>query len=359
MNAIIEVSHLKKYFEMSKGIIKRKSQYIKAVDDISFKVVKGESLAVIGESGSGKTTLARLMTGLITSNGGEVIIDGIDILKLKGEELRKYRLKMSMVFQNPAASLNPHSTIGEALARPLLIQGVSKKEAYEKSAQMLDVVKLDASYINRYPHRLSGGQQQRVSIARALIVDPAIMILDEPTSAVDISVQSDILNLLLDLQTQYNLTYLFITHNLNVVRYFCDNVLVMYLGKAVEYGTVEQIFHAPTHPYTFNLFSSMPIMNPLDRDKRTMRILEGDAGSLLQTSSGCCLYKRCPIADESCEKNEPPYCDLGGGHRVLCHKTAEASKLKILRKDRKERTTDEIIGELARNTTIISPKNIK
>jgi oligopeptide/dipeptide ABC transporter ATP-binding protein len=359
MNAFIEVSHLKKHYEMNKGFFRRNSKYLKAVDDISFTVSKGESLAVIGESGSGKTTLARLMTGLITSNGGEVIIDGIDILKLKGEELRKYRLKMSMVFQNPAASLNPHSTIGEALARPLLIQGVSKKEAYEKSAQMLDVVKLDASYIDRYPHRLSGGQQQRVSIARALIVDPAIMILDEPTSAVDISVQSDILNLLLDLQTQYNLTYLFITHNLNVVRYFCDNVLVMYLGKAVEYGSVEQIFKHPAHPYTLNLFSSMPIMNPKDREKRTMRILEGDAGSLSQSVTGCRLYNRCPIADDICERLEPPYLEIGSGQRVLCHKIAEASSLKILRTDRNERTTEEIINELSRAAAITSPKTNK
>lgn len=317
---IIEINNIKKYFEMTTGITKKKTTYIKAVDDVSLKIKKGEILGLVGESGSGKTTLARMILKLIKPSESTVYINGIDINKAKASQMKQIRKDISIVFQDPAASLNPRATIGESIMRPLLINNFSKKEAEEKAREMLVKVKLDESYFYRYPHQLSGGQQQRICVAKALVLEPKIMVLDEPTSALDISVQAQILNLLLELQEEFSLTYIIITHDLNVVRYISDRVAVMYLGKLVELGSTDEIFDNPKHPYTKGLMASVPILDPTKRDRKKF-VIEGEPDSLINLPKGCRLSSRCVNKTEECTKKAPELLDIGNGHFVACHKT--------------------------------------
>jgi oligopeptide/dipeptide ABC transporter ATP-binding protein len=316
-NKIIEINNIKKYFEMSSGLFKKKTTYIRAVDDVSMTIRKGEIVGLVGESGSGKTTLARLILKLISPTESTVRINGIDIFDASEKKMREIRKYVSVVFQDPAASLNPRVTIGESIMRPLIINGFSRNKAIEKAKEVLEKVKLDDSYLDRFPHQLSGGQQQRVSVARALVLEPEVMILDEPTSALDISVQAQILNLLLELQKEYNLTYLVITHDLNVVRYISDKIAVMYLGKLVEFGDTDGVFDSPKHPYTKGLMASSPVLDPREREREKF-LMKGEPDSLINLPKGCRLSSRCPYKIEACEQSVPELVDIGNGHSTAC-----------------------------------------
>lgn len=316
---VIATNHLKKYYKITSGILRRKTVVVKAVDDVSLTIKKGEIVGLVGESGSGKTTLARLFLKLITPTESTVFINGIDIFRANGKQLREIRKKASIVFQDPAASLNPRVTIGDSIMRPLLIHGFTKADAEKRAKEVLNKVQLDMDFLIRYPHQLSGGQQQRVSIARALILEPEIIILDEPTSALDISVQAQILNLLLDLQEELHLTYLVITHDLNVIRYLSDKIAVMYLGKLVEYGLTDDIFEAPAHPYTRGLIASAPVLDPRKRN-REKHLIRGEADSLYNLPKGCRLSSRCPQCDDQCKNEEPDLVNIKNEHFVACIK---------------------------------------
>lgn len=314
---MIEIEGIKKYFEISKGMIKRKKQYIKAVDDISLKINKGEIVGLVGESGSGKTTLARVILRLAKMSDGDVKIDGINLRNATKADMKKLHQEVAVVFQDPAANLNPRQTVESSIMRPMIIHGVSKKEAKEKAKDVLNMVKLDQRYLESYPHQLSGGQLQRIAIARALALNPKIMILDEPTSALDVSVQAQILNLLIDLQEEMELTYLVITHDLNVIKYISDKIAVMYLGKLVEFGSTEDVSENPKHPYTKSLMDSAPILNPNLRN-REKHILKGDPGSLIKIGSGCRFCERCEFATERCRTEEPQPVFVSNEHQVSC-----------------------------------------
>lgn len=322
MDTMIKVDNIKKYFSFSKGLMKKKVSYIKAIDGISLDVYKGEILGIVGESGSGKTTLARLILNLITPDENSIYFDGANISRSDGKELRDIRKRMGVVFQDPASSLNPRSTIRESLRRPLIINGVDKSHIDSIILETIRKVSLGEEFLDRYPHQLSGGQQQRASIARAIILKPEFLLLDEPTSALDVSVQAQILNLLLDLQQEYNLTYLFITHNLSVVRYMCDRVGVMYLGKFMEVASTEEIFKNPRNPYTVGLLSSTPILSPNSRGRKKLA-LSGEVPSLINPPDGCRLSSRCPYKTDICIKNCPEAREISHGHTVACHRADE------------------------------------
>ncbi len=316
---IIEIENVMKHFKMTSGFIKKKTTNIKAVDGVSLSIKKGEILGIVGESGSGKTTLARMIIKLIEPTKNTIRVNNIDIKNPSGDQLKQLRKDVSMVFQDPAASLNPRVTVGKFIMRPLLINGFSKEEAEKKAKEMLVKVKLDESYFNRYPHQLSGGQQQRISVARALILKPKIVIFDEPTSALDISVQAQVLNLMLELHETYNLTYIIITHDLNVVRYISDRVAVMYLGKLVEVGETDCIFDNPKHPYTKALISSAPILD-VEKRNRNKYLIEGEPDSLIKLPKGCRFITRCTNKTEECSIGMPKLVDIGKGHYVACYK---------------------------------------
>lgn len=322
MEELIKIENVKKYYTYKKGIINKKEYHTKAVDMVSFSIFKGETLGIVGESGCGKSTLARLLLKLTEPTDSKIIYRGNNILKFSGKTLREYRKKIGMVFQDPASSLNPRSTIWQALRRQLIINGIDKSELDKIIIKTIKDVGLDESFLDRYPHQLSGGQQQRVSIARAIILKPEFLILDEPTSALDVSVQAQILNLLLDIQKEYNLTYFFITHNLHVVRYISDRIGVMYLGKLVELGTIEEIYNNPAHPYTYGLLSASPILSPIDRGRKKF-MLVGEPPSAVNPPEGCRLHPRCPYKISICEENTPELMDIGKNHRVACHRIGE------------------------------------
>lgn len=313
---VIELNNLKKYFTINKGI-KNKKLYVKAVDGVTLTINKGEIVGLVGESGSGKTTLARVLLNLTKPTDSHVVFNGVNLSKATKKEMKKFRTEVAVVFQDPASNLNPRDTVMNSIMRPLLIHGMSKKLAKEKAINSLELVKMDVRYLNSYPHQLSGGQLQRIAIARALVLEPKVMILDEPTSALDISVQAQILNLLLDLQESFGLTYLVITHDLNVIRYISDRVAVMYLGKLVEYGPTEEVIKNPKHPYTKGLMAASPILNPHDRDKEKY-IMQGDPGSLINLPIGCHFNPRCSYATERCLNEMPNNNILLDGHQVAC-----------------------------------------
>ena len=315
---IIEINNIKKYFETSSGLIKSKKTYIKAIDDVSLTINRGEIVGLVGESGSGKTTLARLILKLIKPTENTIKINGIDIFNASNSQMKEIRKDVAVVFQDPASNLNPRKTVLESIIRPMIIHGVPKDEAIKRAEEAIEKVQLDKSYLDRYPHQLSGGQQQRISIARALVLKPKIMILDEPTSALDISVQAQVLNLLLDIQEELKLTYLVITHDLNVVRYISDKVAVMYLGKLVEYGETDQIFDSPNHPYTKGLMEAAPIMDPENRGKEKF-LMSGEPDSLINLSEGCRLSKRCPYVTEKCFKSAPELYEVEKNHFSACY----------------------------------------
>ncbi|WP_019230521.1 ABC transporter ATP-binding protein [Sedimentibacter sp. B4] len=322
---VIELKNLKKYFAINKGISTKKV-YVKAIDDVNLKINKGEIIGLVGESGSGKTTLARVLLNLTKPTGGSVVFNGVNLTKATRNEMKKLRTEVAVVFQDPASNLNPRDTVMNSIMRPLILHGMPKKTARQKAIDSLELVKMDVRYLNSYPHQLSGGQLQRIAIARALVLNPKVMILDEPTSALDISVQAQILNLLLDLQESFGLTYLVITHDLNVIRYISDRIAVMYLGKIVEFGPTEEVINNPKHPYTEGLMAASPIMDPHDRDKEKY-IMQGDPGSLINLPSGCHFHPRCPYASEHCKNDSPQLIVLPDGHQVDCHKYAAVKNI--------------------------------
>lgn len=316
---LIEVRHLKKYFPIKGGILARTVENVKAVDDVSLFIRKGETLGLVGESGCGKTTVGRTILRLINADGGEILFDGKDILKYSKKELRKIRHDMQIVFQDPNSSLNPRMLVRDIVGEPLIINGMKKGSELEKKiGSLLEAVGLNAVDMNRYPHEFSGGQRQRICIARALALHPRFIVLDEPTSALDVSVQSQILNLLEDLQKEFQLTYLFISHNLIVVRYLSDRVAVMYLGKIVELAKTEELFDNPKHPYTQALLSAIAVPDPAIKRKNRI-ILEGDVPTPINPPSGCRFHTRCRHKMDICEKAIPEFKDIGGEHFVACH----------------------------------------
>ncbi|MEK6773915.1 MAG: dipeptide ABC transporter ATP-binding protein [Bdellovibrionota bacterium] len=305
MNQIIlEAKNIKKYFPIKKGLLLRHVADCKAVDDVTLSVKKGETLGIVGESGCGKSTLGRTLIRLYEPTGGQINFGGKDFIALKGESLRQKRKEMQMIFQDPYASLDPRMTIGQILKQPFEIHGILKgNERDEKVKWLLEMVGLKASQVNRYPHEFSGGQRQRICIARAIALEPELIICDEPVSALDVSIQAQILNLLKDLQERLNLTYIFISHDLSVVQYFCDRIAVMYLGKIVEIGTREEIFSHPKHPYTQALLGSIPRVG--EGKKKMKQTLTGEVPSPISPPSGCSFHPRCPKKMDICPKQIP------------------------------------------------------
>lgn len=319
---IIKVQNLKKYFPITKGfLVKKHVGDVKAVDDISFEVKKKETFALVGESGCGKTTAARTMLRLIDPTDGKIEVFGQDISNLNRKELLPFRRKMQIVFQNPIGSLNPRMTIGQILTEPLLFHKIvnDKKEAYDKAVEILRMVGLKPYHMDRYPHQFSGGQKQRIAIARALSVGPEIIFLDEPTSALDVSVQAQIINLFLKFQEELDLTYIFISHDLSLVRFISDKVAVMYLGRIVEMGDVDEVFENPIHPYTKALLSASPIPDPKVEKQRKRIILTGNVPNPIARPSGCFFHPRCPFKMEKCEKEYPQMYKISENHQVSCH----------------------------------------
>jgi oligopeptide transport system ATP-binding protein len=319
---LLSVEQLVKHFPIMKGtIIQKQIGAVHAVDNVSFKIYEGETLGLVGESGCGKSTTGRAILQLHRPTSGSVWFEGKDLTKLKGEELRKMRRKMQMIFQDPYASLNPRMTVGEIIGEPLLIHGISKnkKDAEVEVQKLLKLVGLNPSYTNRYPHEFSGGQRQRIGVARALSLNPSLIICDEPISALDVSIQAQVVNLLEDLQGKFNLTYLFIAHDLSMVRHISSRVAVMYLGLIVELASRDELYNHPLHPYTQALLSAVPIPDPIAEEKRTRIILQGDVPSPVNPPSGCHFRTRCPLAASICAEVEPEFREVSPGHFVACH----------------------------------------
>ena len=314
---LVEVKNLVKYFPVRAGLLQRVVNHVKAVDDVSFFVRKGETLGLVGESGCGKTTVGRTMLRLIEPTSGSVMVDGQDVFSLKPRELKSARREMQIIFQDPYASLDPRVPIGESIMEGLHIHKVgTPKERVEIMLETLAKVGLEDYHARRYPHEFSGGQRQRIGIARALALRPRFIICDEPVSALDVSIQSQVLNILKDLQYEFGLTYLFIAHNLSVVEHVSDRVAVMYLGKMVELTTRDELFANPLHPYTKALMSAIPVPNP--RMKRQRVILKGDVPSPLNPPTGCRFHPRCPVVMERCSQEEPVFKEVAPDHWVAC-----------------------------------------
>jgi oligopeptide transport system ATP-binding protein len=318
--ALVEVQDLYKYFPIHAGLASRHVGDVKAVDGVSFAIEGGETLGLVGESGSGKTTIGRLLLRLLPVTKGHIRFDGKDVLKMTGGDLRRLRRAVQIIFQDPFASLNPRMTVGEAIAEPLRIHGIVKGKAVEERVMdLLRRVGLRTYHANRYPHEFSGGQRQRVGIARALAVDPKFIVCDEPVSALDVSIQAQVINLLEDLQQQFGLTYLFIAHDLSVVRHISTRVAVMYVGKIVETADRDALYLNPMHPYTQALLSAIPIPDPALEKRRKRIVLVGDIPSPVNPPSGCRFHTRCPIAFEPCTTLEPPFKEYAPGHFAACH----------------------------------------
>jgi len=316
---LLEVKNLKKYFPVKAGIFKKTVAHVKAVDDISFAVKEGETLGLVGESGCGKSTTGRTILRLLEATAGEVIFEGKSVMDLDKKAMRAIRRDMQIIFQDPYASLNPRMTVADIVGEPLDIHKLAKnkKERNEKVREILENVGLGAEYMHRYPHEFSGGQRQRIGVARALAVDPKLIIADEPVSALDVSVQAQVVNLLQDLQKEYGLTYLFIAHDLSVVKHISDRVAVMYLGKIVELTDKHELYSNPKHPYTQSLLSAIPEADP--KKKKNRIVLEGDVPSSVDPPSGCRFHPRCPKAFEPCSVKEPEFKEYGDGHFAACH----------------------------------------
>lgn len=319
---LLDVRDLKMHFPVTRGLIlQRTVGYVHAVDGVSFSIPRGMTLGLVGESGSGKTTIGRTIVRLYKPTAGQILFDDQDLSRLEGEPLRQMRRRVQMIFQDPYASLNPRFTIGSLIAEPMHIyQTGSHQEIRDRTAELLRVVGLRPEYIDRYPHEFSGGQRQRVAVARALAINPDFVIADEPVSALDVSIRAQILNLLRLLQQQLHLTYLFVSHDLSVVRHMADRIAVMYLGKIVELANRDELYAAPKHPYTKSLLSAVPIPDPLIERKRQRIILSGDLPSPIHIPSGCRFHTRCPMAQSICRTVEPAF-ELKDGldHYAACH----------------------------------------
>ena len=325
---LLDASHVKKYFPIMGGILRHQVGSVYAVDDVSLQVLRGEKFGLVGESGCGKTTFGRTILRLEKATGGSVSMAGQDVLALEGRALKKMRRRMQIIFQDPYGSLNPRMPISDIIGEGLLAQGDkvngwgTRTVRDKRVGDYLEAVGLRRDYARRYPHEFSGGQRQRIGIARALALDPEFVVCDEPVSALDVSIQSQILNLLSDLQSQFNLTYLFIAHNLSVVQYFCDRIGVMYLGKLVEVATTDALYRQPLHPYSLALLSAIPVPDPRVRKKRL--VLRGDVPSPANPPSGCRFHTRCWLREklgnpEQCSTIDPPLRDMGAGQMAACH----------------------------------------
>jgi oligopeptide/dipeptide ABC transporter ATP-binding protein len=315
---LVQVDNLKKYFPVRAGVMQRVVAQVLAVDDVSFQIHKGETLGLVGESGCGKTTVGRTMLRLIEPTSGSAIYNGQDIFKLKSRELKPVRRDMQIIFQDPYASLDPRVPIGDSVMEGLQIHHIgTPAERVEIMMETLKKVGLETYHARRFPHEFSGGQRQRIGIARALALQPKFIVCDEPVSALDVSIQSQVLNILKDLQQEFGLTYLFIAHNLSVVEHISDRVAVMYLGKMAEMADRDELYRSPLHPYTQALMSAIPVPDP--KLKRTRIILKGDVPSPLHPPSGCRFHPRCPVAQDVCSQKEPQWRELRPGHFVACH----------------------------------------
>ncbi len=315
---LLQVANLKKYYPMKNGILGRTTETVRAVDGVSFSVDEGETLGIVGESGCGKSTTGRMIMRLIEPTSGKITFEGKDIMHLSKADLRHIRKDIQMIFQDPFASLNPRQTVGSIIEEPMIVHHMGNRtKRQQRVIELLNLVGLSAYHAKRYPHQFSGGQRQRIGIARALAVRPKLIIADEPVSALDVSVQSQVLNLLRELQLKFHLTYIFIAHDLSVVRHISDRVAVMYLGKIVEISGSEQLYEDPKHPYTKALLSAVPIPDPDNKTKRT--ILSGDVPSPAHPPAGCTFHDRCPMAMPICAKEKPPMKQLDDHRLVSCH----------------------------------------
>jgi peptide/nickel transport system ATP-binding protein/oligopeptide transport system ATP-binding protein len=318
---LVQVRNLVKHFPITQGIVfQRKIGAVQAVDGVSFDVRRGETLGIVGETGCGKSTTAKLMMRLLEATAGEVRFDGQDITHLKGAPLKAVRREMQMIFQDPYSSLNPRKTIGSIIAAPFAIHGLQKSKDERKRAvqELMETVGLNPEHYNRYPHEFSGGQRQRIGVARAIALKPKLLIADEPVSALDVSIQAQVLNLLRDMQRQLGLTLIFIAHDLSVVRHMCDRVAVMYLGRIVEIGPADELYAFPRHPYTGALLSAVPVADPSAR-REQRELLSGDVPSPANPPSACRFHTRCPKAQERCSIEDPPLQDKGTGTSAACH----------------------------------------
>jgi len=318
---LVQVKNLKKHFPITRGIIiQRQVGAVQAVDDVSFDICAGETLGLVGESGCGKTTVGRTMLLLYPPTAGQVYFHGQDIRQLKGKALLNMRREMQMIFQDPYASLNPRWTVNSIVGEPLRVHNLASGQArVDRVKELLGMVGLNPMFVNRYPHEFSGGQRQRIGVARALASDPKFIVCDEPISALDVSIQAQVVNLLEDLQDRLGLTYLFIAHDLSMVRHICTRVAVMYLGKIVEMGVRDEVYDHPLHPYTKSLLSAVPVPDPKVERKRQRIILTGDVPNPAHPPSGCRFHTRCPVAEDRCHLSEPEWRDVGNGHWVACH----------------------------------------
>jgi oligopeptide transport system ATP-binding protein len=316
---LLEVKNLKVHFPVKRGMFQAAHEFVRAVDEVSFGIAPGETLGLVGESGCGKTTLGRAIVRLVEPTAGTVSLEGADITQLEGAALRAQRRKLQMIFQDPYGSLNPRMTVQDIVGEALDIHGLAEnKSARQKRiAELLKAVGLDATYAQRYPHEFSGGQRQRIGIARALAVEPKLIVCDEPVSALDVSVQAQIINLLQDLQQQHGIAYLFIAHDLAVVEHISRRVMVMYLGKIVELAEARAIIRAPKHPYTQALISAVPVVDP--DSKRQRIVLPGDVPSPINPPPGCPFHPRCPIAEDQCRAKIPALREIAPGHFAACH----------------------------------------
>ncbi|HEX3511191.1 MAG TPA: dipeptide ABC transporter ATP-binding protein [Solirubrobacteraceae bacterium] len=320
MSALVQVRDLVKHFPLTRGIVlQRRVGEVKAVDGVSFDIEQGETLGIVGETGCGKSTTARLVMRLLDSTSGSIEFEGRDITKVKGAALKAVRREMQMIFQDPYSSLNPRKTIGSIISEPFIIHGIERDKAARKRAvqSLMERVGLNPEHYNRFPHEFSGGQRQRIGVARALALKPKLLIADEPVSALDVSIQAQVLNLLRDLQREFGLTVVFIAHDLSVVRHMCDRVAVMYLGKIVETGAGDDLYDAPQHPYTGALLAAVPVADPSRH--HTRRLLTGDVPSPANPPKACRFHTRCPKAEERCSTEEPLLRKAGGNTDVACH----------------------------------------
>jgi len=318
---LLQVRNLVKHFPITSGILfQHQIGAVQAVDGVSFDVARGETLGIVGETGCGKSTTARLVMRLLEPTSGEIAFDGQDISRMKGSRLKAVRRDMQMIFQDPYSSLNPRKTVGSIIGEPFVIHGLHDNKAEAKTAvqELMETVGLNPEHYNRYPHEFSGGQRQRIGVARALALKPKLLIADEPVSALDVSIQAQVLNLLRELQREFGLALIFIAHDLSVVRHMCDRVAVMYLGKVVEIGSGDDLYGAPRHPYTGALLSAVPVADP-SRKKDQRRLLTGDVPSPANPPSGCRFHTRCPKAQERCSVDDPPLEDKGTGTLAACH----------------------------------------
>jgi oligopeptide transport system ATP-binding protein len=318
---LIKVDKMTKHFPITRGIlIQRQVGAVQAVDNVSFDIRKGETLGLVGESGCGKSTTGRTILQLYRPTGGKVYYEDQDLTELKGEQLRHARRNMQMIFQDPYASLNPRMTVGNIIAEPLEVHNLGNKhERRERVQELLELVGMSPYFTNRYPHEFSGGQRQRIGVARAIALQPNFIVCDEPISALDVSIQAQVVNLLEALQDKLGLTYLFIAHDLSMVRHISDRTAVMYLGKIVELTTRDELYSHPLHPYTQALLSAVPVPNPAKESKRQRIILEGDVPSPINPPSGCRFHPRCPLAVDVCEHEEPEWREISTDHWVACH----------------------------------------